>query len=80
MFISVVTDEAGQPVAHLHSESLKLDFVCVNREARNSLSLVPQCSSHNFLTKAKCFLCVKSVGQSVDVSTVLSSKSYWHST
>lgn len=72
--------EAGQPVVHLHSESLKLDFVCVNREARHFLSSVPRCSSDNFLTKAKSFLCMKSVWQSVDVSTVLSSKSYWHST
>lgn len=67
---------AGQPLVHLHSESLKLDFVYVSREARNFLSSVPQCSSDNFLTKAKSSLCVKSVCWSVDVSTVVSSKSH----
>ena len=29
--------EAGQPLVHLHSESLKLDFVYVNREPETSL-------------------------------------------
>lgn len=75
----------GQPVAYLHwlraDRSLKLVFVCIWiwRPETFFFSSVPYWSSNNFLTKAQSFSWKKfSLNTGVDLSTVISSKSYWH--
>lgn len=72
----------GQPIAHLHWEdnSWKLVCVCVDLEARNVfLSSVPYTVPQIiFWLGQKASHVRNQPNKGVDVSTVLSSKSYWH--